>query len=64
MGTISNLDDHRPHAVITTFAGDVHVIPVSFFKDLAEGRMTIDDLDHRDAIVQIIVAEWLDYIGA
>lgn len=63
MGTVISLDDHRPHITITTQANSVHVIPVAFFEAVARGQLTVDDLDRRDEIMRLIIAEWLDLIG-
>lgn len=63
MGTVTSLDDHRPHVSITTQANTVHVIPVAFFEAVARGQLTVDHLDGRDEIMRVIVAGWLDYIG-
>ncbi|MBN9403375.1 MAG: hypothetical protein J0I30_11275 [Burkholderiales bacterium] len=64
MGTVTSLDDARPHITITTLDGNVHVVPVAYFVDVAKGKQSIDTLDRRDAILRVIVAEWLEHIGA
>jgi len=64
MGTVTNLDDRRPHITITTLDGNAHVVPVAYFVDVAKGVQSIDSLDDRDAILRVVVAEWLEHIGA
>ena len=63
MGTVTRLDDHRPHVAIITQANAVHVISVAFFEAVARGELTVDDLDGRDEILRIVIAEWLEHIG-
>lgn len=61
---VIQLDDHRPHLTITTHANKVHVIPLSFFVDVAKGRLPIDNLgEHRDAILRVVLGEWLSMMG-
>ena len=63
MGTVTSMDDHRPHVTVTTHANVAHVIPVAFFEAVARGQLTVDDLDGRDEIMRIVIAEWLEHIG-
>lgn len=57
---VIQLDDHRPQVTITTHANKVHVIPLSFWIDIAKGKQSIDSLgDNRDAIVRVLLSEWL-----
>ena len=59
MSNVKELDDYRPHFTITTHSGVRHVIPVSFFRNVANGKAKLSDMDHGDAIARVIVAEWL-----
>ena len=63
MGTVTCLDDHRPHLTMCTQRDRVHVIPASVFVGIAKGELTVDCLDGRDELMSLIVAEWLDYHG-
>ena len=63
MGTVTSMDDHRPHVTITTQTNAVHVIPLSLFEAIARGQLTVDALDMRDNIMRAVIAEWMDLIG-
>lgn len=63
MGTVTNMDDHRPHLTMRTQRSRVHVIPASVFVGIAKGELTVDCLDDRDELLSLIVAEWLDFHG-
>lgn len=61
---VVQLDDHRPHLTFTTHANTVHVIPLSFWMDVAKGHLSIDNLgEHRDSLLRVVVAEWLSMQG-
>ena len=59
MSDVKNLDDYRPHFTVTVHSGARHVIPVSFFRNVASGKVKLSDMEHGDAIARVIVAEWL-----
>lgn len=61
---VSRLTDRGPHLVIKTPDGNTHSVPVVFFRDVAAGRRSIDALDDRDIILQVIIADWLKALGA
>lgn len=63
MGDVVILDSMRPHVTITDHARRVHVLPVATFTAIARGECSVDCLDDRDAILRVLVAEWLDHIG-
>lgn len=61
---VIQLDDYRQHVTMRTQLGQVHVVPVSQWHDIAAGKRTVDDLGpHRDGLVRLIVAEWLAGLG-
>lgn len=62
MGTVHNLDDYREHVVLVDRGGAAHVVPMSFFEDVANGKRSIYDLDGWDMLVPAIVDEWIDFI--
>lgn len=64
MGAVINMDEYRQQITITTLDGIELVVPVSYFVDVAKGFRFIYDLDDLDAILRVIVAEWLEHIGA
>lgn len=47
MGSVANLDDHRPHIRLSTPDGKEHIIPVSLVKDMIEGRKPLDLFDEQ-----------------
>lgn len=63
MGKVINLQDHKPHITIITHANCERTIPVSVFADICKGRKTVNCLEDSDAVVRVIIAEWLEHIG-
>lgn len=63
MGTVTSIDDYRPHFTMRTQRDRTHVIPASVFVGIAKGELTVDCLDDRDELMSLIVAEWLDFHG-
>jgi len=59
MGNVIDMADHKPHAAIFTPDGNAHVVPMSMLKNIADGKMSIDDVADRDQIVMAVFAEWL-----
>lgn len=62
MDNVIDIEDHKPHVGIFTPDGNAHVMPVSMLQNIADGKMSIDDVSDRDQIVRAIVAEWLRFI--
>ena len=57
---IIDIDDWRASMIIQTPKTQrVHLVPVSFFEDVAEGKRKITDLDDWESITEIIITEWL-----
>lgn len=57
MGELVELYEHRPHVVFKTINGTVHVIPLSVFRDIVDGKMEIEDLEGWREIVLTFFAE-------
>lgn len=62
MNNVINIADHKPHVRLMTPDGNVHVMPVVLLQNIADGKMSIDDVADRDQIVRAIIAEWLRLI--
>lgn len=62
MDNVIDMADHKPHAAIFTPDGNVHVVPVAMLTNIADGKMSIDDVADRDQIVRAVFAEWLRII--
>ncbi len=60
MGTVTELDAHRPHICLPTLDGNAHVLPAALLEDIIVGRTPIDALDDRDIIIRTIMANWLE----
>lgn len=61
---VIQLDDYRQHVTMRTQLGQVHVVPVGQWHDIAAGKRTVDDFGpHRDALLRLVVAEWLAGLG-
>jgi hypothetical protein len=64
---VSELDGYRqnPHIVVQTGDGEakkVHVIPLSFIKDVISGDRQWSDMEDGDEVLKRILAEWIDRI--
>lgn len=62
MGNVIDMADHKPHVGIYTPDGNAHVMPVATLRNIADGKMSIDEVADRDQIVRAIIAEWLRLI--
>lgn len=62
MGNVIDMADHKPHVGIYTPDGNVHVVPVTMLQNIADGKMSIDEVADRDQIMRAIIAEWLRLI--
>lgn len=62
MDNVIDMADRKPHAAIFTPDGNAHVVPISMLKNIADGKMSIDEVADRDQIVRAIIAEWLRLI--
>jgi len=62
MDNIIDMADHKPHVGIYTPDGNVHVMPVAMLQNIADGKMSIDEVADRDQIMRAIIAEWLRLI--
>ncbi len=62
MGEVVNIEPRKPHVCLQTSDGNVHVIPVSLMRAIADGKMSPDDIADRDQVVRAIIAEWLRLI--
>ena len=61
MGEIILLDDHRPHAVVCA-GNDAYVTPVSVFRQIINGEMSMFELEDCEIIIPAIIGEWLEII--
>lgn len=60
MAKVINLDDHRDHLTIVDIEGKAHTIPVSFFDDVAAGRVSIENLvKKKEKLLPVIIGEWV-----
>lgn len=59
MDNVINMSSHKPHMVIPTPDGNAHVMPVSMLHDIAQGRVSIDEIEGKEQVIRAIVAEWL-----
>lgn len=60
MAEVTRLDDHRPHISIKTPDGNAHAFPEETFRRIADGSLSVDDIDDRDQVLRTIVADWLE----
>lgn len=60
MAEVINLDDHRDRLTIVDTEGEAHTIPVSFFDDVAAGRVSIENLGRKkEKLLPVIIGEWV-----
>lgn len=59
MPTVTNIDDHRPHLSLQTPDGNAHVIPVAMFQRIADGTLSVDNIDDRDQVLRAVIKDWL-----
>lgn len=58
MSDILNMDDYRPHINIQV-PGAIHVYPVAYFKDLADGK-DVEPLPPE--VLRFIISDWLEWL--
>lgn len=58
MGDILNMDEYRPHINIEV-DGAIHVYPLVYFKDLADGK-EVEPLPPE--ILRFIISDWLEWL--
>ena len=62
INNVVSLDDRRPHITIADANGDYHVIPLSTFHGIIDGKMKASRLDDFELIVPRIIQEWLEHV--
>ena len=62
--TATNIDDHRPHVMLPTLDGNVHVLPASVIERIISGDIAIEEVDDWREITRSIIAEWWSGNGA
>lgn len=58
MSKIVNLDENRRYLKITC-EGGVHVLPVSLIEDVIAGKKEANHIERWDALLKVILQEWL-----
>ena len=58
MSNVTKFEEHLPHVRISTDDGNEHVIPISVFEKIADGRMSLLELDNWYSIIRVVVREW------
>jgi len=56
---VVDINVNEPFFSIDSLGGSHHVIPVSFFKDVRTGNVSLKELDCFDSIVPTIINEWM-----
>jgi hypothetical protein len=59
MGNIYHIDEFRPHYIVPTMDGKVHIIPESVISGIITGEFEIQELDDWNIIIRSIIAEWV-----
>lgn len=57
MGDVVDMEDYRPHYVLSCDRAHVHVAPIAHLLDVAAGRPDVEPLP--DCVVRRIIVEWL-----
>lgn len=58
-GNVVELDEYRPHLVLSTLDGNAHCMPVSLIEDWITGRQRIVDADDWEIVMRSVLKEWL-----
>lgn len=58
---VANLDHHRPHFLIDTSDGIVHVLDARFVDDVIAGKQRWDDADDWHDMLVAILGDWRDF---
>lgn len=58
-----SIDTKSQHIVIQTQSGDTHVIPISVFRHIVSGKLTVNKISEFIPIYQEITREWLKLKG-
>ena len=61
--SVVDLDEFRPHINIHTADNNVHVMPVSLIKDIAEGKRKTSGIPEMDPVIAEIVRQWAEDRG-
>ncbi|MDL4860789.1 hypothetical protein NPJ88_000430 [Halomonas elongata] len=60
MPTVTDIDDFRPCTILTAPNGDAHIIPLVVFQRIANGTLSVDDIDNRDQVLRAVIKDWLE----
>lgn len=63
MSTVTRIDDYIDRIEIHTENGDTHLIPISVFRAVASGRLTVNRISDFIPIYQEITRQWLEQFG-
>lgn len=60
MPNIVDIEDYKPHMVVETIDGNVHVMPVQLIKNWISGDVKFEDSEDWEVVVRTILKDWLD----
>ena len=63
MIAVTKLDDRREHISIQTANGDTHVIPISVFRHIVAGKLTINKISDFIPVYREITKQWMQFKG-
>lgn len=58
MGSVTDINEFKPHLTVTTLDGNVHVMPVELIESVAQGKIKASQLEDMDEVIQLIFHEW------
>jgi hypothetical protein len=60
---VYSLDHKSDYIEIKVANGDTHVIPISVFRHVASGKLTVNRIEEFIPIYKEITKQWLDLLG-
>jgi hypothetical protein len=60
---IVRIDEHSDYVELTLDNGDTHVIPMSVFRHVASGKLTVNRISEFIPIYREITKQWMELKG-
>lgn len=58
--TVTNIEDQRPHLVVTCNEGHTHVFPVSWMRAIIDRNEIVEPMP--ECVVMKIISEWYELL--
>lgn len=60
------IEENKPHVVLCVDKNgtdEYHIVPIACFTDIVKGKLALTDLEDYEAIMKVILEEWLSCMG-